>query len=237
MGSKFHFNSGSSYLGLVFVIWLLSGCAPARFVKPLNKGQATVGGSLGGPLIKYGNMVIPMPLTSIAAGYGIDSGFTGFAGLHTTSLLFGVFQTDIGVVKQINKQHGWVPAVTVSPVANIMIDKWAGKFSFFPQADINACWSYPNCPHYAYLCLSNWFDLNSKRSEGDAQKKHWLPVLQLGNTFVNRKWSYTIELKYAPEINTPVVVAYQRIGHSSATGVYIGVTKNIFNKGSKKSFN
>jgi hypothetical protein len=212
-------------LALLVTVMSMAACAPARFVKPLDKGQKAISASLGGPLILYGKTTIPMPLTSIALGYGLDSGLTGFAGIHTTAMLFGVIQTDIGVVKQIRKQDNWIPAVTVSPIANLMIDKWQGKFSFFPQLDAHAYWNYPKKPHYAYVGLSNWFDLNSKRAEGDVQKTYWLPVVQLGNTIVKHKWTYTIELKYAPKINYPVVVDYQGIGRATALGVYLGIAR------------
>jgi len=212
---------------------LFGSCAPARYVKPLEKGQVAVTAAVGGPLILYDNTTIPVPLSSLAVGYGFKDDLTGFAGIHTTALLFGVFQTDIGVVKQIVKQNGWIPGVTVSPVANLMIDKWAGKFSFFPQADVNAYWNYPGKPHYVYVGLSNWFDLNTTRSEGDPQTTHWFPIVQLGNTIVTKKWAYTLELKYATEINHPLVVSYQGVGQNTVLGVYIGVTRKVFTPKSK----
>src|ERR1022692_1070902 len=139
-------SSVKKCLAIISAVWLFGSCAPARYVKPLDKGQTAVSASFGGPLILYGNTTIPVFLTSLAAGYGFNAGLTGFAGLHTTSLLFGVFQTDLGIVKQLRKQDGWIPGVTVSPVANLMIDKWQGKFSFFPQLDANAYWNYPRKP-------------------------------------------------------------------------------------------
>ena len=231
-----HIHSNWSFtncLAIILAAWLFGSCAPARYVKPLEKGQTAITAAVGGPLILYGNTTIPVPLTSVATGYGFNNNLTGFVGIHTTALLFGVFQTDIGIVKLINKQDGWIPGITVSPVANLMIDKWAGKFSFFPQADINAYWNYPRKPHYVYIGLSNWFDLNSTRSEGNPQTTHWFPIIQLGNTMVTKKWAYTLELKYAPHINNPVVVAYQGMGQATAMGVYIGVTRKIFTPKSK----
>jgi hypothetical protein len=208
--------------------WLFASCAPTRFVKPLKKGQTAITASLGGPLILYGKTTIPVPLTSIAIGHGYENNITGFAGLHTTALLFGVLQTDIGMVKQLHKQDGWVPGISISPVLNLMIDKWQGKLSVFPEVDAHAYWSYSKRQHYAYVGISNWFDLNTKRSEGDVQKTHWFPVLQLGNTIVRPKWSYSLEVKYAPHINSPVVVDFQGLGYKTAIGAYFGVTRNLF---------
>jgi hypothetical protein len=216
-------------LAVVMAMWFFASCAPARFVKPLNKGQTAVSASLGGPLILFAGTTIPMPLTSVAVGHGFKNDLTGFAGLHTTALAFGVLQTDIGIVKELRKQKGLVPGVTVSPVANIMFDKWQGKFSFFPQLDVNAYWHYREKANYVYVGIGNWFDLNNKRSEGDAQQTHWLPAIQLGHTLEKHKWDYTLELKYiAPNHNNQrIVVDYQGIGHSGVIGVYIGVTRKF----------
>ncbi len=227
MQSSFSFHYLRILVAFLLPVWLISACAPSRFVKPLDKGQTVVSASLGGPLILFANTTIPMPLTSVAVGHGFKEGFTGFAGLHTTALAFGVLQTDIGFVKNVNKQKGWVPGVSVSPVANLMMDKWQGKFSFFPQVDANAYWSYPKKPHFVYFGVSNWFDLNSKRSQGDPQKTHWFPIMQLGNTIVQRKWSYSIEVKFAPKINHPVIVDYQGFGTGTALGAYIGVSRKF----------
>ncbi len=212
---------------IMCIAWLFTSCAPSRYIKPLERKQTVVTATLGGPLILYAHTTIPVPMTTMAVGHGFTDNLTGFAGLHTTSLLFGVFQTDIGVVKQLSAQHGWLPGITVSPVANLMIDKWAGIFSFYPQLDLNAYWNYPKRPHYVYFGLSNWFDMATRSTE-DPQTSHWLPMLQLGNTMVTKKWMYTLEVKYAPRINNPVVVEYQGIGQATALGVYIGVTKKIF---------
>jgi len=231
-----HYIHSSAHFKNCFVIicmvWLFASCAPSRYVKPLDKGQTAVTATLGGPLILYANTTIPVPMTSLAVGHGFTDDLTGFAGIHTTSLLFGVMQTDIGLVKQVSAQHGWLPGITVSPVVNLMMDKWAGIFSCYPQLDANAYWNYPKRPHYVYFGVSNWFDIDTRTSE-DPQKSHWLPMLQLGNTMVTKKWMYTLEFKYAPRINDPVVVAYQGFGQATALGVYIGVTRKIFNPKSK----
>lgn len=232
MYSSLTTNCVEKSFSIICLVWLFASCTPARYVKPLDKGQKVVTASLGGPLLLYANTTIPAPLTSIAAGYGFSNDLTGFAGIHTTSLLFGVFQTDIGIVKQISKQHSFVPGISISPVANLMIDKWEGKFSFFPQADLNFYWNYLKKPHYAYIGLTNWFDIKTASTE-DPKTTRWLPVIQLGNTMFTHNWAYTIELKFAPKINNPVVADYQGIGKASALGVYFGVTRKLFNAKTK----
>ncbi len=217
------------YCCIALLAIAFASCAPARYVRPLEKGQSKVSATFGGPLINYSGTTIPAPLLGFAAGHGFKDGLTGFAGLHATSLAFGVLHVDAGVVKGLLKPNGWIPGVSASPVANMMFDKWEHKFSFFPQADINAYWNYGKKKHYCYLGLANWFDLHSTRAEGEPQTKHWLPVVQVGNTLAAKKWEYTLELKYiAPNYsNRDIVVPYISAGNTGAIGIYIGVTRKF----------
>jgi len=226
-----------NFLFTISSILVFASCSPARFVKPLDKGQTAVTVNIGGPLIDYSGTTIPVPLSSVAVGHGYTKDVTGFAGLHTTALLFGVLQADIGVVKELVKQKKLVPGISVSPVANIMFDKWDHRFSFFPQVDAHAYWNYLKKPHYAYVGLSNWFDLHNKLDNGEPQNYHWMPIIELGNTFVKRKWNYTLELKYiAPNRRNISIVDYAGIGNPDtntgtgqrgAIGFYIGVTRKF----------
>ncbi len=228
------FLPGKVYSVIVypFIVLLISavvftGCAPARFVKPLDKGQNAVTASLGGPLIAYGGSNIPIPLSSLTFGHGFRSSCTGFIGLHTTALAFGVVQTEFGAVKRVLVQNGWRPGISIAPTANFMYDKWEHQSSFFPQIDAHAYWRYSKRPHYVYLGMSNWFDNHNTRAEGEPQKIHWVPALQLGHTLVRHGWDYTLELKYiAPgQSNKDLVVDYQSLGKTGAMGIYIGITK------------
>lgn len=214
------------------IVATIQGCAPSRFVRPLNKGATAISANIGGPLIQYGSGVIPLPLSSIAVGHGYSNNVTGFAGLHTTALLFGVIQTDIGVVKKITNQNKWLPAISVSPVANMMFDKWEKKFSFFPQVDAHAYWEYGKKKSMAYAGISNWIDLHSKRADGRPQTTHWLPTMQAGNTFCSNNWAYTVELRWvAPnQSNKNLIVEYKAPGNSGAMGVYFGVTRSLGRK-------
>ena len=85
----------------LLLISLLFSCAPARYVKPLEKKQHAATLSLGGPLIKYGTATIPIPFITANYGYGIDSTTTGFVSVNVTSALYGNFQLEVGATKQI----------------------------------------------------------------------------------------------------------------------------------------
>jgi hypothetical protein len=222
-------NSKNSCLFLLLLIILLSGCAPTRVVRTLPKGQAAVSAGIGGPLISYKSTMIPMPLTSVSGAYGITEGLSGFAGIHTTSLAFGLFQADLGVTQKLLESKGYRPGLTISPVANLMLDKWQYHFKFYPEADINVYWEYGKRRSYCYLGMFNWFELAAKRAFGQDQPYHWLQGFSIGNTFCGSKWSFTVEGKYIAPFysNRDLVVTYGSLGSTGAIGIYFGTTRKF----------
>jgi hypothetical protein len=211
--------------GVICLIW---SCAPTRFVKPLDKNQQAVNVSLGGPVIEFGDLPIPMPFITATYGYGIDSSLTGFASLNVTSALYGNFQSELGVTKRLWKQNGRLPGVSVNPVANIIYrNKSAAKF--YPQIDVNAYWDHNRGRNFFYAGLSNWFELESKKAFEEKQQNRWLVTPMIGETFVRRKWNYNIEAKViAPNISNEGVVEYKTpLGNNGAFGIYFGITRKF----------
>ncbi|GEO08359.1 hypothetical protein [Segetibacter aerophilus] len=211
------------------IIITITSCAPTRFVKPLAKKQQAVNLSLGGALISYSKLTIPMPFVTATYGYGIDSTLTGFGALNITSLVYGNAQVELGLTKQLLQQKGVWPGVSVSPVANIIYrNKDASKV--YPQVDINAFWDYNNKRNFFYVGISNWFELAGKRVYDQEQEHHWLFNPMIGETFVRNKWNYNIELKViAPNIanNTSIVDYKTPFGSHGAFGIYIGCTRKF----------
>ena len=211
------------------LVALLASCAPARFVKPLDDGQQAVALSVGGPLIGYGNSTIPMPLLSAAYGYGFDSTFTGFGGLNFTSGLYGNVQLDLGVTKKLFSQKGYAPALSITPVANIIYRNKDAK-KFYPQLDINAYWEVNHRRNLIYAGISNWFELSGNKAYDKEQSNHWLLTPQVGHSFLRRKWDLTIEAKViAPHISyqSNVVEYKSPFGKNGAFGIYFGYTRKF----------
>ncbi|NTW31796.1 MAG: hypothetical protein HGB12_04095 [Bacteroidetes bacterium] len=214
-------------------ILLLFSCAPSRFVKPLEKGESALGFNLGGPLIHFAGKTIPVPLSSVTYGKGMNNNSTLFAGIHTTSLLFGTFQGEIGYLKNIytNKSSKlFIPSISANAVINAAIDKWEWNFKFWPQIDVNAYWSYGKKRNFFYLGCSNWFELSSKRAHQEKQQHHWIFNPQIGHTFSGSKWDYSIEAKYlAPNVSNQNIVAdYAKpLGNKGVLGIYVSVAKKI----------
>jgi hypothetical protein len=209
-----------------FVLLSVFSCSPIKFIKPLNKKQNAATISLGGPLIKYGNATIPIPFLTANYGYGIDSSLTGFASINITSALFGNFQTELGVTKQLVNQNQYFPAVSVTPVANI-IYRNKEAFKFYPQIAINAFWEYNKRKNFVYLSLDNWFELAQKKAFDIKQPNHWICMPTIGHSFEGKKWNFNIETKIiAPNLsNEKLVVDYETpLKNRGAFGIYVGYT-------------
>ncbi|MCW3114754.1 MAG: hypothetical protein JWR18_3150 [Segetibacter sp.] len=213
---------------LIIVIATIVSCAPTRFVKPLAKKQQAVNLSVGGALISYSKLTIPMPFVTATYGYGIDSTLTGFGSLNLTSLAYGNAQIELGVTKQIVQQKGRWPGISINPVANIIYRKDASKL--YPEIDINAFWDYNNKRNFFYVGVANWFELSGKRAYDQKQEHRWLFNPMIGQTFVQKKWNYNIELKaIAPNIanNTSTVDYKTPFGSHGAFGIYLGCTRKF----------
>ncbi len=227
----------------------LASCAPARFVEPLKRGQQVITGNFGGPVAKIpgiGN--IPIPYTAIGYGRGLTDKTTIFGNLHTTSLLFGIGQTDLGVSQSIwkNDQMG----VSAQGSMNILVDFYTGANRFWPQVDANYYFKYgkhskpvyldatrfgdvkieSNNYNFFYIGVSNWIDPYKTESQGRPNAQFWIPSVQLGHQWIRTKWSYQAELKMlAPnQSNQNIVVNYPSLlNNRGALGLYFGITYHL----------
>lgn len=218
----------SLYITVVATFAILA-CNPTRVVKPLSKGELQGGVSLGGPAITMGGLPIFVPLTSIHAAYGYSDKTSVFGSIQTTSLLFGVFHTDIGLTQHIKKQNGYMPGISASAIANFMIDRWEWKSTFLPQLDVNFYWQYKQKPHVIYTGLQNWFEPRTTRAHGEKQPNNWMPMISLGHQWVKQKYNWQIETRYIGfnQSNKDIVVDYISPGSKGALGLYFGVQRKF----------
>lgn len=202
-------------------------CSPSRHVVPLEPGEHSVSLALGGPLITYSDLVIPVPLSSVAYGYGLSKDLTLFGSVHSTALLFGVVQTDVGATYFFNHPPELSPGIAASFALNGAVDTWEGSAKIWPQIDLSSRWKYGN--HYIYGGLSNWFELASKRALGQDQRYHWIPGLFAGHLWRVGVWDYGLELRWtAPGIeNTGTVVDYHGISDMGSIGVQLSIGRRF----------
>lgn len=216
----------SRYLFYIVAFSFLQACAPSRFVEPLEKNEISVGGSFGGPVIDFG-APIPMPISSLEVGYGLDTNLTAFGALHTTAIFFGNFQMDAGVTYKFVKQNGYFPNVSVSPSFNFVHNFEYNTNKFWPILDINAYWNYGEHMNYFYVGLNNYFELSPTMANDQPQANPWLYSPQLGHIIKGRggKWQLTTELKFlGPNLdNSTAFIPYKSLlGSRGATGFFIG---------------
>lgn len=217
-------------LAVIAVVSLLQACGPSRFVKPLAKNEKAVAVSAGGPLIEFSGSTIPVPLTSIAYGHGVDSNITVFAGWHPTAALFNNLQLDIGATYSLATQKGNLPGLTVSPVMNIVRDLDEKLGRVWPQFDINTYWELGENKHLLYLGLSSWFELRLQRSHEQNQIQRWIPSPMVGYTHRVKKTDFNLEFKFiAPAAdNRYTFVPYKSVfGDTGATGIYLSAVRRF----------
>ena len=210
------------------VVMFLLSCSPTRIVKPLAKGEQAVGANLGGPFITFAGAPIPIPYTSAFYACGLNNKTTAFGSVHLTALAFGVFQTDLGICRELYANQKLQLGISVNPAMQIAIDHWEGKAKCWPQLDLNV---YKNWgpKKMLYAGINNWFEPSTQRAHNEAQNKQWYVNPHIGFLYSPRKWSYGIETKWvAPGVsNTPNVVDYIGINQKGAVGVYFQLIRRF----------
>jgi hypothetical protein len=212
-----------------FIAQLLFSCAPSLVVRPLQKGEKQVSANLGGPLMGFAGTTIPIPLSAVSYAQGVSDKVTLFGGLHTTALIYGVIQTDIGACVNVYHPDSSQFGLSINPVVNIAYDKWEGNFKLWPEVDINAYWEFNPKKSFTYIGISNWFELSSKRAHEETQENRWLINPHIGYTYVRKKWNYNFETKWlVPNVDTkPNVVDYKGVNGKGGIGIYFTFTRKF----------
>ena len=212
----------------VFLVVLLFGsCAQTRFVEPLDKGQLSVGGNFGGPLIAFDPLIIPIPLLAAEVGYGIDTNFTIHGGLNLTSLYFNNLHLDAGITFKFVEQKKFIPNISVTPSFNFVYDLNDHIAKFWPVLDLNAYWNYGKRKNYFYAGFNNYFELSKTMANDQPQAHHWLFSPQIGHIIKskNQFFQFTTEIKFLGINldNTTAFIPYKSFtGPVGATGIYLG---------------
>ena len=107
---------------LYSLILFFASCNATRVIKPLEKGEKQLSAGLGGPGIIYAGAPIPMPLTSVNYAQGVDSNVTLSVGMHTTSLAFGVLQSDVSLGIRAYQSKSERFGLTATPGIHVLYD-------------------------------------------------------------------------------------------------------------------
>lgn len=218
---------------IVFAFTLLMGslilqdCAPTRFVTPLEQGEWAGGINVGGPLIEFGGTKIPVPFSSIYAGYGYTERTTLYGGLHTTSLAFKTFQLDAGANYLLRKMQGQVPGISANGTLNLMADFREFGIRAYPSVALNAFYDLKYGRLYAGM--DNWLDFFPNATPDNSQHNLWVPAFHIGQAIKYKKWEFNFEYKYlAPYTsNQDIVVRYATARDNGAHGLYFTIQKKF----------
>ena len=211
------------------MILFLASCNVTRVVKPLEKGEQRVSANFGGAGIKYSGAPIPLTLTSINYQKGLDTNVTFTGSFHTTSAMFGVLQTDLGLGIQAYESTAEKFGVTISPMLNILYDIHENNLRLYPQLDATCWWQYGEKPHLFYGSVGTWVELQKAKAHLQIQDNELLPFVTVGHQFIGEKWDVQLELKYIgfQHDNRNVVVDFIGPSHYGSAGLFVGVGRRL----------
>lgn len=214
-------------MALLIAVSLICSCAPSRFVKPLEKREWAVGVNAGGPLINLFNTTMPVPFSSVYAGYGFTDKLTTYGGIHTTSLIYKTLQLDAGATYLVRDMGEIAPAVSLSGSLNGMMDFREFNTRIYPAMAANLFYDYKF--GRTYSGMEQWIDLYKNEVPDGSQYNPWVPAFYLGQSLKLRKWELTLEYKYLAPFsqNKGHVVRYATVGDVGANGLYLSVQKRF----------
>lgn len=131
---------------------LASSCAPTKIVKPLDKGQWQIGGTVGRPQINDGSL----PILGTYAAKGVSENCTVYGGVQISSALLGSAHVEGGQVKLWREQNGLQPALSWSTGAQALMSTRDYAFRIYPETGINAYWH--RGPHILNASANTWID-------------------------------------------------------------------------------
>ena len=216
-------------LFVVVSLLIFQNCAPSRYVKPLEKKQSVVAFSFGGPLIKFRGAPIPIPFTTFGYAYGCTDKITTYGNLHTTSLLFGNLQSDLGATFKLYEKENQF-GFSTSPALQIAYNvRNQTGFRTWPSIDVNSYYHLNKKPSYLYVGINSWIELSSTKAHDEPQTRHAIPNLHIGYSVVKTKWQHQFELKYLGLgiANTPGVVDYVGVSGKGTFGIYYSLIRKF----------
>lgn len=182
-------------------------------LRPTPKGQVTAELELGGPFAKVGGLVIPLPLTTVGASYGVAEHVDISAHLHPTAAIFKIAGLDVGAAWQPLIQKGAVPAVTLAGRLYGFTNFISG---FQPYLELGVTGSYKLADRVSpYLNVTTLIQTNA------------VPLLAVGAGVEVEFGRVALQAEFrwfSPNRNTYFnAVEWQSIGGWGAVGGLIGV--------------
>src|SRR4051812_28179629 len=92
---------------------VLVGCGHISKLRPTPKGQVSAELAVGGPFARVSGAILPLPLTTVGASYGVADRVDIGAHFHGTAAAFRIAGLDVGGSWQPLVQKDAIPAVTL----------------------------------------------------------------------------------------------------------------------------
>jgi hypothetical protein len=216
-------------LPLIALLAAAISCSSVRQVRPLDKGESSVGVSLGGPVTQVGGPYIPLPLLSVSYHRGIVARTFDIGGaLYLTQALYGIMQLEAAC--NWRPWHGstWRPGLIVTPRLFLMTDFSPESFRAYPDLGLTLPWE-PKEDWFVYTGIESWFEPHQVRDDGNRQPHHWLIAPSLGTVLGRGPWHYQLEVKlYTPNLaNTGRPTKNIGIGDHGVWGVFLGIGRTF----------
>jgi hypothetical protein len=205
----------------------LFSCAPSLVVKPLKKGEKVLAVHLGGPMIRFSGLPIPVPLSGAEFHYGLSDKTTAGAGLGLTSLGFGTGQLNLGITSQlVSEENRLKTGISGVLKAHFLLDRWEKNFRFYPETGFHVFRQTGRQRWYAGA--SAWFETRFGGRQRTSENI-WVPMLHAGWQKAEGRWQPSAEIKWiAPgEDSRNLVVDYIAPAGRGSLGVYLGLKRTF----------
>jgi len=99
----------------VVVTAAVAACSTTHAVRPLGRGNASLGASLGGPLVQVAGVDIASPILTVQGGYGLRDNLEVTANADLTAAAYGDLHLEPGLAYHpVVRDSGLVPTLTVA---------------------------------------------------------------------------------------------------------------------------
>ncbi len=126
---------------VIIIIFISSivGCGITQPIRPIEEGTTEVIASLGGPIIPFGGVAIPVPYLNVGAMYGYKPNLTLYGNAHITALLFKDIGLDGGFSTRVLPEKGVRPEITLNGRVYFFWDAFRGKTTrVYPTGTLTA---------------------------------------------------------------------------------------------------
>ncbi|MBW7889316.1 MAG: hypothetical protein H3C35_13330 [Bacteroidetes bacterium] len=149
---------------IIFLLLYFLGCGATQPIRTLEEGASSVQASLGGPIIPFADLPVPVPYLNLGYAKGIQKNLTLFGNAHVTALLFKDAAFDAGIVSSFAKEKGMRPEITVKVQGNFFWAALRGReFRFLPTIHANGSYRVGGRSLF-YFGAENNYDLLQSQS-------------------------------------------------------------------------